>query len=89
MYSCQNTLTVFRASSSRKEQSLLPAAQPLDGNDPTGAATKQRTARPALENADSASGEPTLDFAFNIPVPGMYEIHTLHLYHVLIKSLYF
>ena len=68
-------ITIFRASSSQKEQSLLPAVRPLDDDDSTVTATKQKSslALPALENADSASGEPTPDFAFNIPVPGMYE----------------
>ena len=64
------SFTDSRASSSQKEKSF----HPLDDDEPAASLhSRQRTLRvtPAVESADSASGESPIDLPFSIPVPGM------------------
>ena len=68
-----------RSSSSQKEKSLIPAAQQLDDDYATTSGKhKPPPGTSDVENADSASGEPFVELAFNIPVPGMEKIMHYH-----------
>ena len=74
VFKCYYNNLYFRTS--QKDKSLTPAVQPLDDDYATTSGSAQSVkhkprATSDVENADSASGDPTIELAFNIPVPGM------------------